>query len=237
MKAYINGTGIISPQGTFHGTTFPESVTESTDNRFVCIEPSYKDFLNPVSARRMGRVIKMGTAAAALCMQDSGNQSPDAIIVGTALGCLGETEKFLKAIIADDEQFLTPTSFIQSLQNSVAAQVALHLNCTGHNFTFAHRGFSFENALGDAMMLLEENSGNNILVGGIDEMTDHNYFFYKKLGHWKNETVPSSQLLGSGTPGTIGGEGAAFFMLAKEKNEKNPCPVGCCGDTLSSGCC
>jgi len=57
------------------------------------------------------------------------------------------------------------------------------------------------------------------LVGGIDEMTDHNYFFYDKLGHWKKEITDASGLLQTNTPGTIGGEGAAFFLLSKNKSQ------------------
>jgi|SRR5688572_19220829 len=221
MKAFIRGCGLISPQETFNRNTIPETFIESSDNRFRCIEPSYLDFVNPVLARRMGRVIKMGIASAMICMKDAKLEMPDAIIAGTALGCLGETEKFLKAIIADDEQYLTPTSFIQSLQNSVSAQIALHLNCTGHNFTFAHKGFSFESALLDSLMMIHENDAENILVGGIDEMTDHNYFFYDKLGHWKKEKVAASALLQTNSAGTLGGEGSAFFLLSKFSSEND----------------
>lgn len=219
MKAFIRGTGVISPQHTRNSRNFPGEIIISDTNLLRCIEPAYSEFLNPVMARRMGRVIKMGIASAMMCMQDSKLEMPDAIIAGTALGCLGDTEKFLKAMIADNEQFLTPTSFIQSIQNSVSAQIALQLNCTGHNFTFAHKGFSFESALLDALMLLENDEASNILVGGIDEMTDHNYFFYDKLGHWKKEKIYSSQLLSSKTPGTIGGEGAIFFSLSGDQTD------------------
>lgn len=218
MNAYIKGVGILSPQNTFDTVSFPEIILEYRSNLLRCIEPSYLEFLNPIMARRMGRVIKMGMASAIICMKDAKLNIPDAIIVGTALGCLGESEKFLKAIIADGEQFLTPTSFIQSIQNSVSAQIALQLNCTGHNFTFAHKGFSFESALLDALMLIAENDSENILVGGIDEMTAHNYYFYDKLNHWKKEKINSLFLFKSGTEGTIGGEGASFFVLSKIKS-------------------
>ncbi len=221
MKAYIRGTGVISPQLTHNTKNFPGEIIVSNNNLLRCIEPSYQEILNPVMARRMGRVIKMGIVSAMMCLQDAQLEMPDAIIAGTALGCLGDTEKFLKAMIADDEQFLTPTSFIQSIQNSVSAQIALQLNCTGHNFTFAHKGFSFESALLDALMLIDNQEAANVLVGGIDEMTDHNYFFYDKLGHWKKEKINSSELLTSLTPGTIGGEGAAFFTLSGDKSKQD----------------
>lgn len=220
MEAFISGLGLISPQETYRQNKFPDSLRLSENNLLRCVEPAYADFLNPVMARRMGRVIKMGIAAAMICLKDAGVEKPDAIITGTGLGCLGETEKFLLSVIRDDEQFLTPTSFIQSIQNSVAGQIALQLGCMEHNFTFVHKGFSFESALLDAMMLLDADEATMALTGGIDEMTAHNFHIYQKLGHWKEKVIPSDLLYSEKTPGTIGGEGSAFFMLTKEKTLK-----------------
>jgi 3-oxoacyl-(acyl-carrier-protein) synthase len=161
----------------------------------------------------MGRVIKMGIAAGSLSVESAGISKPDAIVVGTALGSLGDTEKFLLSVINNNEQYLTPTNFIQSLQNTVAAQIALKFGCNGHNFTFTHKGFSFESALLDGMMLLHDGFVRNVLVGGVDELTDYNFVFYEKLGAWKKNVPENGRLFESGTKGTIGGEGANFFVL------------------------
>ena len=211
---YIKGLSTISPQKTFKNNVFPNEIVVSRNNLLRCIEPAYSEYLNPVMARRMGRVIKMGIAAALECLRDARVEMPGAIITGTALGCLSDTEKFLTAIIKDDEQFLTPTHFIQSIQNTVSAQIALHLKCMNHNFTFVHKGFSFESALIDAMMMLQERESDDILVGGLDEMTDHNFHIYNRLNIWKKEHISSSDLFNDKTPGTIGGEGASFFVLS-----------------------
>lgn len=218
MNAYIKGTGIVSPQKTFLTSGFLTEIIVSENNFLKCIEPSYRDYLDPVMARRMGRIIKMGIAAAIEALKDAKTEMPDAIITGTALGCLGDTEKFLSAIIADDEQFLTPTSFIQSIQNTVSAQIALQLKCTNHNFTFVHKGFSFESALLDALMLLEENDAENILVGGLDEMTEKNLLIYSRLNNWKKENIRSNELFAQKSEGTIAGEGASFFVMSKKSS-------------------
>lgn len=218
MRAYIRGAGIISPQKTFLSKDFLEEVVVSDTNFLKCIEPSYKDYLDPVMARRMGRIVKMGIAAATEALKNAKIEMPDAIITGTALGCLGDTEKFLSAIIADDEQFLTPISFIQSIQNTVSAQIALQLKCMNHNFTFVHKGFSFESALLDSLMMIAENDAENILVGGLDEMTEKNLFIYDRLEIWKKEKIKSSELFLHRSKGTIGGEGAAFFVLSKNSS-------------------
>lgn len=222
MEAYIKGIGIISPQKTFDTDDFLSEVIEYNSKSLCCIEPSYKEFLNPTLARRMARIIKMSIAASSVCFKDANVQMPDAIMTGTALGCLEDTEKFLLAIIENDEQFLTPTSFIQSTHNTVSAQIALQLKCMNYNFTYVHKGFSFESAVLDGLMTLAEGEAKNILVGGHDEMTDKYYRVCDRVGYWKKEeTVLTMELINSKSSGSIAGEGAAFFVLSSEKNENN----------------
>jgi 3-oxoacyl-(acyl-carrier-protein) synthase len=221
MEAYIKGIGIISPQNTFDTKDFLSDVVEYDTNSLRCIEPSYKDYLNPTLARRMGRIIKMGIAASSVCFKDSGVAMPDAIITGTALGCLEDTEKFLLAIIENDEQFLTPTSFVQSTHNTVSAQIALQLKCMNYNFTYVHKGFSFESSVLDGLMTIAEGNGKNVLVGGHDEMTDKYYRVCDRVNYWKKDATPTMQLLNSKTDGSIAGEGAAFFMLSADKSEND----------------
>jgi 3-oxoacyl-(acyl-carrier-protein) synthase len=221
MQAFIKGVGLISPQHTLNFQEFiAESVTSNT-NSLKCIEPSYAAFLNPIMSRRMGRIVKMGMAAASICLKDANVGMPDAIITGTALGCLGDTEKFLTALITDEELYLTPIPFIQSIQNTVGAQIALHLKCMNHNFTHSHKGFSFESAALDALMLLDDGEAKNVLIGGLDEMTPNNFLLFDRINRWKKENIPSLNLINAKTEGTIAGEGAAFFVLSNEENESN----------------
>lgn len=219
MEAYINGVGVISPQNTFNTSDFLSEPVVHTNNYLQCIEPSYKEFLNPTLARRMARLIKMGIAASNICMKDAGVEMPDAIITGSALGCLEDTEKFLLAIIENQEQFLTPTSFIQSTHNTVSAQIALQLKCMNYNFTYVHKGFSFESALQDSLMNIAEGEAKNVLTGAHDEMTPKYYRVCDRIGYWKKEGVSTFDLIKSTTPGSVAGEGAAFFMLGKEQND------------------
>jgi 3-oxoacyl-(acyl-carrier-protein) synthase len=217
MEAYINGTGVVSPQNTLDPEQFLKEPVEYNTNSLRCIEPPYKDFLNPALARRMGRIIKISIAASTVCLRDAGITVPDAIMTGTALGCHEDTEKFLLSIIDNEEQFLTPTSFIQSTHNTVSAQIALQLKCMNYNFTYVHKGFSFESAVLDGLMTLEEGEAKNVLVGGHDEMTDRHFVITSRIGYWKKEAVPTTQLLHSKTEGAVSGEGAAFFVLGADR--------------------
>lgn len=218
MEIYINGVGLISPQESQNG--FLEKVKIHNDNYVKCIEPNYKDFINPIQIRRMSRILKMGTTAAKLCLSDSSVELPEAIITGTAMGCIEDTEKFLNAMLDNNETLLTPTSFIQSTHNTVSAQIALMLKCNSYNYTYVNRGFSFESCLLDAKLLINDNEANNVLVGSIDEITKNHFSITKKIGWWK-EPLNSNNLLSSKTNGSIAGEGAAFFMLSNCRTENS----------------
>lgn len=209
---------MISPQDTFDHCGWPKSWREPEDNRLSCIEPAYNQFLPAARTRRMGRMLKMAIVSAAQCLEKSGLSNVDGICCGTGLGCLEDTEHFLLDMIRDEEKFLTPTHFIQSLQNAVSAQVALHLNCQAHNFTFVHKGHSFQSALIDGIMLLNEAGQGHVLVGGMDEITDLNLDFYKRLGWIKKKEEKPLNVFTSDTKGSIGGENCAFFLLGA-KNE------------------
>ena len=163
---YIRATGNISPQKTFGHQPLVDAVAYR-GNRLACIEPDYKDFIDPKQIRRMSRIIRMGVAAAMECLQEAELKVPDAIITGTAYGCLEDTNSFLSKMVEFNEELLTPTSFIQSTHNTIGAQIGLMLQCNHYNNAFVHRGFSFESALLDGMMLLKENDAANVLVGAI----------------------------------------------------------------------
>lgn len=186
-------------------------------NRLAVADPDYKQWIDIKQIRRMSRVIKMGVGASQLSLQDAGISMPDAIITGTAYGCLADTSVFLSKMVAQQEQLLTPTAFIQSTHNTVAGQIALMLGCHAYNNTFVHRAFSFESALLDSLMILQEGSAKHILTGGLDEITDHSHRILSRFGLFRDNSVKSEELLHTQADGTINGEGAAFFVLGAEK--------------------
>jgi 3-oxoacyl-[acyl-carrier-protein] synthase II len=216
MKIHIRSTGNVSPQKTFGDVPFLTEPVSYLENRLSCLEPDYKNFIDVKLIRRMSRIIKMGVAAGFACLKEANLQVPGAIITGTAYGCLEDTGIFLTKMVEQHEELLTPTAFIQSTHNTVGAQIALMMHCYEYNNTFVHRGFSFESALLDAMMLLQEEKAANVLVGGVDEITDASHALLSRFGLYKQNGISTADLFSSQTKGTVAGEGAAFFLLAKE---------------------
>lgn len=212
-KVYINGTGCISPQNTIDKQWFFESLVPTQEDHFNAIEPSYKEFIAPNLLRRMGRAIKMGVAAGNIALQEANVTQVDAIITGTGLGCFEDSERFLLALVNNDEQFLTPTSFIQSTHNTVGAQIGLIMKCHAYNYTYVHRGFSFESTMIDALMLFKEGK-QKILIGGIEEHTPTYVQLIRKANKLK---APPYPIWTSTSKGVQLSEGSTFFVLENQR--------------------
>ncbi|MBK7432916.1 MAG: beta-ketoacyl synthase chain length factor [Chitinophagaceae bacterium] len=219
MNCYIRATGNISPQLTAgHPPFLAGPLQEYTGTRMNCAEPDYKDLIDVKLIRRMSRIIRMGVAAATECLQEAGVSMPDAIVTGTAYGCLEDTGHFISRMVSQNEELLTPTAFIQSTHNTIGAQIGLMLKCNRYNNAFVHRGFSFESALLDAMMLLQEEEAQHVLVGGIDEITDYSHTILSRMGLYRRGHASNLDLLEQPSRGTMAGEGAAFFLVASERS-------------------
>ncbi len=216
-KVYINSVGSVSAQKTFDNSDFLEEVVYHDDNIIKVIDPDYKAYIPPAAARRMAKGIKMSTVSSRTALDEAGLENVDAIIVGTGLGCIADSAKFVGAIIDNNEQFLTPTRFIQSSHNTVSGQIALGIGCKGYNFTYVNASVSFESCLIDALLQVRSDEANNILIGGVDELADHHIRSHQLIQHIKNKPVAAERLLESNTKGCVTSEGANFFVLSDNK--------------------
>lgn len=194
QPVYINNAASIHPESN-----------EGNLPYLIASEPDYKERITDATQRRrMSRIVKMGVACGLECIAQMPSEEVDAIITSTGLGCLADTEKFMNATIDNQERMLNPTAFIQSTFNTIGAQIALIRRIHAYNVTYVHRGLSFESALMDGILRINEGDGN-VLVGAIDEITPVAYAIQKRLG-----------LLNGVCPG----EGAQFFLFGSEKNEQ-----------------
>jgi 3-oxoacyl-(acyl-carrier-protein) synthase len=216
MAIYINGIGSISPQETRDNSSFLKEVNEYREDFLGIVEPPYKEYINPKDLRRMSKIIRHGIIAARISMEDSELDMPDAIYTGTGLGCVVDTEKFLLKMIENKETLLTPTNFIQSTHNTIGGSIAIGLGCHNYNMTYVNRGFSFETALLDSIMMLQDGEIKNALVGGFDEMTDNHIVLLRSTGNYQAKGFSNLDLKNPEKSGTMAGQGSNFFVLEKE---------------------
>lgn len=218
---YINSASCISVQDTLNENIFQNLNAENSKQIIKAIEPNYKEFIPPAMIRRMSKTVKMSSVASHYALKEAGIEKPDAIIVGTGMGCSQDSEKFLKNVIDNQEEFLTPTYFIQSTHNTVAGQIALGLQCHAYNFTYVNTSSSLEFSFLDAKLQINDGEAANVLVGSTDEQTDRTMELYCLNNTIKKETDLPADYLHSATNGVIWGEGASFFVVGKEKTENS----------------
>lgn len=212
MGIYIQAFNAISPAAPFETSEDPLILPQPEEGAFYCQEPVYKQYIAPKLLRRMSRAVKMGVACASENLKIAGVENPDAILIGTGLGCVADTVKFLDQLTENKETLLNPTAFIQSTHNTVSGQIALLLQCKSYNLTFTQNQFSFETALLEGMMLLEEEPQQTLLVGGVDELTAESHQLLKQAGCAADDNAGK---------GFVAGEGAAFFTLSGDKGAAN----------------
>lgn len=216
---YINSAACISVQDTLNENFFQNLQPANAGQVLKAIEPIYKEFIPPAMIRRMSKTVKMSSVASSYALKEAGIENPDAIIVGTGMGCSQDSEKFLKNVLDNNEEFLTPTYFIQSTHNTVAGQIALGLQCHAYNFTYVNSSSSLEFSFLDAKLQINDGEAENILVGSTDEQTDRTMELYELNKTIKKEEHLPVDYLNSTTDGVVWGEGASFFVLGKDKKE------------------
>lgn len=163
----IKSIATISHLPTFKAENIWSSLRIITPDDGV-IAPDYKEYIPASSLRRYSPIIRMAVASALETHRSGGSKNYDAISVGTGLGCLVDTEKFLQQVITAQGGALSPTSFIQSTHNTIGGTISLLLENHAYNMTHTQQFLSFEWALLDAMMKMQEGA-HCVLVGGTDE--------------------------------------------------------------------
>jgi hypothetical protein len=173
-----------------------------TEQDVRAIDPDYKQYFAPNVARRLDKILKRALLLSRQVIETSGISNPEAIITGTGLGCIENTELFLEALIREGEELLKPTYFMQSTHNTIGSLIAIDAHCHGYNSTYTHKGISFECALSDAFMQLSGGQIATAMVGAYDEMTSNYFTILSRTGY-----------LGHFTSG-FSGETAVSFMLS-----------------------
>jgi len=216
---YINSASCISVQDTLNENFLDNLTPKNSAQVLKAVEPNYKEFIPPAMIRRMSKTVKMSSVASYHALKEAGIEQPDAIIIGTGMGCSQDSEKFLKNVIDNNEEFLTPTYFIQSTHNTVAGQTALGIQCHAYNFTYVNTSSSLEFSFLDAQLQINDGEAENILVGSTDEQTDRTMELYRLNSTIKKEEHLPANYLHSDTDGVVWGEGASFFVVGKHRTE------------------
>jgi len=171
---YIGAASCVSVQDTFDSTTWYNNILPLPSEQARVKAPDYKQYLDPMATRRMSKVLKNALLTAKQAMERLSVSEIDGVVTATAWGCQEDTAKFLDSFETLGEELLSPTSFIQSTHNTIGGLIAMSVKCNGYNNTISHDLMSFETALLDTVLMMDEQQAQPMTcyVGGVDELTD-----------------------------------------------------------------
>lgn len=169
-RCYVNSIAQVSCQKPLSDEWF-DSPCFYEEKYVRAQDPDTKGLIIPSEARRMSKILKRTVCTAITALNNSDVRQPDAIITGTGMGCMENSEKFLIDLSRFGEQCLKPTLFMQSTHNTISSLIAIILKCHGYNNTYSHKGISFESSLFDAWIQIKGGMIHNALVGAHDEVT------------------------------------------------------------------
>lgn len=206
IRVYIKAATQISMQQPLSEAWMTAPV-EHTEPYVRSLDPNFRDWLNPLESRRMGKILKRALVTAQKVMHDSGVQQPDAVITGTGLGCIENTELFLDQLCREGEEMLKPTYFMQSTHNTISSLISIHDHLHGYNTTYSHKSVSFDSAFLDAYTQLLLGDIHTALVTGNDEMTPTYFSILQRAGY-------------VGQPGQVAaGEASVAMMLTTDPTD------------------
>lgn len=169
-RCYINSLAQVSCQKPLSDEWF-DSPCLYLEDYVRAQEPDTKGLIMPSESRRMSKILKRTVSTAITALKNSEIKHPDAIITGTGMGCMENSEKFLIDLSRFGENCLKPTLFMQSTHNTISSLIAIILKCHGYNNTYSHKGISFESSLLDAWIQMKNGMIRNALVGAHDEVS------------------------------------------------------------------
>lgn len=192
MGIYINSIEQISIQEPLSENWFLNPICYNADIYNPFVNPDFKPYFTPVAARRLDNLLKCTVVTAKNAVDHAGTalekgaESLQGIILGTGLGSIDMTEKFLVSMIENKEEYLQPTAFTNSTYNTLCTLIAQTLKCHGYNTTYSHSGISFDTALFDGMLQLKNNNLNNVMVCGGDHITEKFFTLLQKIDFLKS---------------------------------------------------
>ena len=154
-----------------------------------------RDYVKPLEARRMGKIMKSSLLSSLKALKVAGVEQPDAIITGTALGCLENSELLLRQLTEEGEVTLKPTYFMQSTHNTISSNIAIRLGCHGYNITYTQDDDSLKWALRDAELLLQSGKVRTVLVGCHDETTPMYRDLLYRIGEKEQPAIKSTAIV------------------------------------------
>ncbi|MEO5357879.1 MAG: beta-ketoacyl synthase chain length factor [Nitrospirae bacterium YQR-1] len=241
MKAGISGLGMITPFGVgvehfwqgLRGRRKPQYVMELIDlaqgqrelGMFKAVAEGLKDYISPALLRRIDPLAQKALLCSILALKDAGivddTNKNIGIVTGTGYGCLNASFNFQDSLIDYGDSAPSPTDFINSVHNSICAQISIALKITGPVTTISSFELTTAQVIETAAAWLKQDSCDYVFacIGDENHMLRNYATALFKEGCAQDDVVYEP------------GEFFVSFVLSKDDNAK----YGCIKEIQSSG--
>jgi 3-oxoacyl-[acyl-carrier-protein] synthase II len=177
------------------------------------------------NVRKMDRISRLATAAAALALKDSGFKITNANALGVGLvsasgyGSVESVSAFYQNLIANGAKCADPNVFPNTVVNAHLGYVSMELKIKGYTTVLAQGSSSPYAALATAQSLLDSGMCECVLVGAVSEYSEAFHRILIDLGivsAWADV-----RSYGWGSRSNVCAEGAVFFFLERETPAHN----------------
>ncbi len=239
MKISIKGIGVLGGFGCGIGDLNKALITGKSSSSAMVIKttggdievPAFlantdrlKSFVNKRDLRRIDHYIRMALLGCFLALEDAdmlhSNRGKMGIIIATGYGSTCNTFELQHSVITEAAPFCSPIQFSNSVHNAAATYISILLKEMGPNLSVSHYDMSITSAFLSACQWLHQERVESVLVGSVDE-------YSKILGYFRhclyNTGTKKAGFAGKINPEyAIIGEGANFFILARENEAASP---------------
>lgn len=241
-RVAITGVGIISPIGNTK-REFWEGILQGKSGvaRLTCLDPSNfsshigaevknfdpSKFINAKELKRMDRFVQFAVCASKLAVEDANlnfekeDRTRIGVYIGSGIGGLHTIEEQHEAYLRRGDQKgpskITPFLIPMLIVNMGSGMVSIVLGAKGPNCAVATACATANNAIGDALRILQRGDADIMIAGGsegaITKMGFGGFCALRALSTRNNDPEHASRPFDKERDGFVIGEGAGVVVL------------------------
>ncbi len=244
-RVVITGLGVVSPLGTGlekfwtaakAGNSGVGLITKfDTEGYTTKIAAEVKDFdpidyIDKKEARKMDQFTQYAIASAQMALQDAKLNPADlpgervGVVLGSGVGGLGTLEEQHKVLLSRGPSRISPFFIPMMISNMAAASIALRYGFQGCNVTTTSACASSNNAVGDALRILQRGQADVMICGGseapITPLAVAGFCSMKAMSTRNDEPQKASRPFDADRDGFVIGEGSAILILETLEHAK-----------------
>ncbi len=180
-------------------------------------------YLDRKDARRMDRFTQFAAAAARMAIEDAGlemeREDPHrvGVVVGTGIGGIGTLMEQAEVLREKGPDRVSPFFVPMMIANMAAGQVAILFGAKGPNTTVVTACASGNNAIGDAMRIIQRGEAEVMICGGSEAafvpLAMAGFCTMKALSTRNDEPARACRPFDRERDGFVMGEGAGMLVL------------------------